>query len=183
MYNHNKAQQSKNGVHISWDILYCACRVQIDLNDYLFVYSMKHSFDIKFFNKPWTLLHVIFGWGISSIFRNPWWVLCVCYVHENKIKCLMTHGWTSHYTDVIMGSVASQITSLTIVFSAIYPGADQRKHQSSASLAFVWGIHPWPVNSPHKWPVTRKIFPFDDVIMLLKSFLGFLLSAISADQI
>ena len=43
--------------------------------------------------------------------------------------------------------------------------ADQRKHQSSASLAFVPGIHRWPVNSPHKWPVTRKMFPFDDVIM------------------
>ena len=40
--------------------------------------------------------------------------------------------------------------------------ADQRKHQSSASLAFVREIHRWPVNSPHKWPVTLKIFPFDD---------------------
>ena len=40
-----------------------------------------------------------------------------------------------------------------------------RKHQSSASLAFVQGIHRWPVNSPHKWPVTRKMFPLDDVIM------------------
>ena len=39
------------------------------------------------------------------------------------------------------------------------------KHQRSASLAFVRGIHRWPVNSPHKWPVTRKMFPFDDVIM------------------
>ena len=64
-----------------------------------------------------------------------------------------------------MGSMASQITSLTIVYSAIYSGADQRKHLSSASLAFVWGIHWGPVNSPHKWPVTRKMFPFDDVIM------------------
>ena len=44
-------------------------------------------------------------------------------------------------------------------------GADQRKHQSSASLAFVRGIHRRPVNSPHKGPVTRKVFPFDDVIM------------------
>ena len=43
--------------------------------------------------------------------------------------------------------------------------ADQRKHQSSASLAFVRGIHRWPVNSRHKWPVTRKMFPFDDVII------------------
>ena len=64
-----------------------------------------------------------------------------------------------------MGTIASQITSLTIVYSTVYSDADQRKHQSSASLAFVWGIHRGPVNSPHKWPVTRKLFPFDDVIM------------------
>ena len=55
------------------------------------------------------------------------------------------------------GCDRSQITSLR--------RAHQRKHQSSASLAFVWGIHRRPVNSPHKWPVTRKMFPFDDVIM------------------
>ena len=41
-----------------------------------------------------------------------------------------------------------------------------RKHHSSASLPFVRGIHQGPVNSPHEWPVTRKTFPFDDVIML-----------------
>ena len=51
-----------------------------------------------------------------------------------------------------MGAMASQITSLAIVHSTVYSGADQRKHR-------------WPVNSPHKWPVTRKMFPFDDVIM------------------
>ena len=70
-----------------------------------------------------------------------------------------------HYNDVIMGTIASEITSLTIVFSTVYSEADQRKHESSASLAFVRGIHRGPVNSPHKWPVTRKIIPFDDVIM------------------
>ena len=70
-----------------------------------------------------------------------------------------------HYNDVIMGAVASQITSLTIVYASAYSGTDQRKLQSSASLAFVRGIHRRPVNSPHKWPVTRKMFPFDDVIM------------------
>ena len=64
-----------------------------------------------------------------------------------------------------MGAITSQITSLTIVYSTVYSGADQRKHKSSASLAFVWGIHRGPVNSPHKWPVTRKMFPLDDVIM------------------
>ena len=72
-----------------------------------------------------------------------------------------------HYSDVIMGRIASQITSLTIVYSTIYSDAAQRKHQSSASLAFVWVIHRWPVNSPHKCPVMRKLFPFDDVIMFL----------------
>ena len=129
-----------------------------------------------------------------------------------------------------MSTVASQITSLMIVYSTVYSGADQRKHQSStglhernspvtgkfpsqrasnaenvsiwwrhhafilhwwsgqkleeqtvilshtyasyllhigikAPLAFVRGIHQWPVNSPHKGPATRKMFPFDDVIM------------------
>ena len=71
-----------------------------------------------------------------------------------------------YYGDVIIGAIASQITSLTIVYSTVYSDADRRKHQSSASLAFVWGIHRRPVNSPHKWPVTRKMFPFDDVIMM-----------------
>ena len=63
----------------------------------------------------------------------------------------------NNYSDVIMG--------IAIVYSTVYSGADQRKHQTSAPLAFVRGIHRWPVNSPRKWPVTRKIFPFDDVIM------------------
>ena len=70
-----------------------------------------------------------------------------------------------HYGDVIMGTIASQITSLTIVYSTVYSDADERKHQSFASLASVREIHRGPVNSPHKWPVTRKMFPFDDVIM------------------
>ena len=64
-----------------------------------------------------------------------------------------------------MISMVSQITSLTIGFSTVYSDADQRKHQSSVSLVFVRGIHRWPVDSPHKRPVTRNMFPFDDVIM------------------
>ena len=63
-----------------------------------------------------------------------------------------------------MGAMASQITSLTIVYSDFYSVAGQRKHESPASLAFVLGIHRWPENPPHKWPVTRKMFPFNDVI-------------------
>ena len=80
-------------------------------------------------------------------------------MHKSGVK------FVAHYNDDIMSAIASQITSLTSVYSTVYSDADQRKHQSSASLAFVRGIHRWPVNSPHKWPVTRKMFPFDDVIM------------------
>ena len=50
-----------------------------------------------------------------------------------------------------MGAMATQITSLTIVYSTVYSAANQRKHQSSAFVQ-------WPVNSPHKWPVTQKMF-------------------------
>ena len=77
-----------------------------------------------------------------------------------------------------MGAMASQITSLTIVYSTVYSDADQRKHQSSALLAFVWGIHRGPMNSPHKWPVTRKMSPFDDVIMISLCDFQYILSVI-----
>ena len=72
-----------------------------------------------------------------------------------------------YYSEVIMGAMASQITRPAIVYTIVNLGADQRKHQSSSSLAFVWGIHRWPVNSPHEWSVTRKMFQFDDGIMRL----------------
>ena len=79
---------------------------------------------------------------------------------ERLSKC----QWT-HYDDVIMSAIASRIASLTTVYLIVYSRVDQRRHQSSASLAFVRGIHRRPVNSPHKGPVTRKMVPFDDVIM------------------
>ena len=111
-------------------------------------------------------LHVLTHWSLvqqicyrtldNDMFRQR---LLVCLVLSHD----QNQSW--HYTDVIMGSIASQITSLMIVYSNVYSDADQRKHQSSASLAFVRGIHRGPVNSPHKWPVTRKMLPFDDVIM------------------
>ena len=61
----------------------------------------------------------------------------------------------------------SHITGVAIVFSTVCSGADQRKHQSFASLACVSGIHRGPVNSANKWPVTQKMFPFGDVIMFV----------------
>ena len=91
-------------------------------------------------------------------------LLCT-YLVEGIPKTFPKQRVLKHYGDVIMDAIASQITSLIIVYSTVYSDVDQRKHQSSASLAFVWGIHRGPVNSPHKWPVTRKMSPFDDVIM------------------
>ena len=78
---------------------------------------------------------------------------------------IWVHTINVHCSDVIMGGMASQITSLTVVYSTVYSGADQRWYQSSASLAFVRGIHRWPLNSPNKGPMTRRMFPFDDIIM------------------
>ena len=70
-----------------------------------------------------------------------------------------------HYSYVMMSAMPSQITGVSNVYSTICAGADQIKHQNSASLAFVGGIHRRPVNSSHKGPVTRKMVRFDDVIM------------------
>ena len=64
-----------------------------------------------------------------------------------------------------MSVIASQITCISIVCLTVCSGADQRKHISSTSLPFVRGIHRWPVDSPHKRLVTRKMLPPDDVIM------------------
>ena len=77
----------------------------------------------------------------------------MCYLYSITGICR-----NIHYNGVIMGAMASQITSLTIVYSTIYSDAEQTKHQNSASLAFVRRIRRWPVNSPHKWPVTRNFF-------------------------
>ena len=76
---------------------------------------------------------------------------------------LVAMKWRCHYSDVIMDAMVSQITSIIIVYSTAYLDTDQRKHQNSKSLAFVRGIPRRPANSPHKGPITRKMFPFSDV--------------------
>ena len=98
--------------------------------------------------------------GIYHDDGTPWG----SYVHVWQLE---KNQVVFHYNEVIMGLMVSQITSLTIVYSAVYSGIDKRK-QSSASLAFVRGIHRWPVNSLHKGPVMQKMFPFHNVIMLLQ---------------
>ena len=101
---------------------------------------------------------------LETIISNLW----VSIVPADGIERWTFAGTTMtsfHYRDVIMSAMASQITSLTLVYSPVYSGVDQRKHQNSASLSFVRGIQRWPMNSPHEGPVTRKMFPFDDVII------------------
>ena len=71
-----------------------------------------------------------------------------------------------HYRDVIVSKMASQITGVQIVCSAVCSFVNKRKHESSASLAFVMEIHRWPVDSLHEGPVMGKVFPFDDVIIV-----------------
>ena len=109
------------------------------------------------------------GIPTNYLFRGRW---CGSYLICGTTAMMWSHGNTFriHYNDVIMGAMASQITSLTIVYTAVYSGVDQRKRQSSASLAFMRWIHWWPVNSPQKWPVKRNLFPFDDVIIFLDLF-------------
>ena len=105
--------------------------------------------------------------GTKPLPDQCWLVICRVLCHSEPREIICQNGSADiHYNDVIMSTIASQITSLTIIYSSVKSGADERKHQSSASLAFVRGIHRWPVNSPHKGPVSRKMFPFDDVIML-----------------
>ena len=104
--------------------------------------------------------------------------LCIKMCVDNEWHKGVNKSAFLHYCDVIM-VIVSQITSLTIVYSTVYSDADQRKHQSSASLALVRGIRRGPVNSPHKGPVTQQMFLFDDVIMRvfsisLKTWVGFL---------
>ena len=70
-----------------------------------------------------------------------------------------------HYNIIIMSAMASQITRLTIIYSAFYSGEDQRKKSKLCVTGLRAENSPWPVNSPHKGPVTREMFPFDDVIM------------------
>ena len=74
-----------------------------------------------------------------------------------------------HYDDVRMGAIASQITSLTIVYSTVYSDADKKTSKLRVTGLCV-GNSPGEVTSPHKGPVTRKMFPFDDVIMTLSIY-------------
>ena len=131
------------------------------------IWDFNVSFNVSFIiNMKKLLNEQPKGWWFETMALM--WHHCVCFAHACRVPATLENmHWPvqSNYSDVIMGGMAFQITSATSVYSSVYSGEDQRKHQSSASLAFVRGIHRSPVNSPHKWLVTRKMFPFDDVIM------------------
>ena len=107
---------------------------------------------------------LISAWVIVELITliTRWYQFCRSCAGDGSV--IDHRAITYHYSDVIMG-VMSQILSPTIAYSTVYSGADQRKHQSSASLVIMRRIHRWPVDSPHKGPVTRKMFLFDDIIM------------------
>ena len=89
------------------------------------------------------------------------------FLHR-KSKAIKHKLISNHNSGVIMSAMASQNTGVSIVYSTVCSCVD-KKHKCSASLAFFVGIQRWTVNSPNKRPVTRKTFPFDDVIMCLSS--------------
>ena len=103
--------------------------------------------------------------GKDLSFTVPRTFMPLATLLERLLSTPLPSTCISHHDDIILSAMASHINCLTSVYSTVYSGANQRKHQSSASLAFVRGIHRWPVKSPHKWPVTRKVFPFDDVFI------------------
>ena len=111
------------------------------------------------------------GYNFHTVSRNniinkcfTSWVFDIFMRHSQWPHSKLAHE-ILHYSDVIMGVIASQITGVSIVCSPVSSGADLRKLQSSASLAFARGILRWPVTSSYKGPVARKMFPFDDVII------------------
>ena len=92
--------------------------------------------------------------------KTPIWDFVACF-QSQEVFCFVGPRHGHFYTNMIL-IFLRQIPQIKRLY---IHACRSKKHQSSASLAFVRGINRWPMNSPHKWPVTRKIFPFDDVIM------------------
>ena len=127
----------------------------------------------------WILVTIGSGDGLMHQLKqtyNSWHSLdgnftgCVSSEDIDLIKIEIKCRWNQttkviHYCDVIMGVRWHLKSPASQLFTQPFVQAQIKKNQSSASLAFVRGIHQWPVNSPYKWPVTRKMFPSDDIIM------------------
>ena len=151
---------SFNGTNFSFDIPRCttSCQMVSSLYRSFHVESMycannreSFGFDCCCYFRSLLLPFAQWCFRKISLWRKP--------QQMHRISILQT------YTAVRFHSMAVYIHVDTAKYSTVHSGADQRKRQSSASLAFVRGINRRPVNFPHKWPVTRKMFPFDDVII------------------
>ena len=121
----------------------------------------------KHFSRYWPFVRGIQRSPVAFIMTLLW-----CQIFEAPRQQYHKKSYNMeylHYSDLIMSTIASKTIGVLIVYSTVCSGADQRKHQSSASLALVRGLHRWPVKSPPKGPVTRKIFPFDEIIMLFET--------------
>ena len=120
----------ENLIHSLW----CSC---VACNDVLY---LTFYYENRFYSESWCP-------EMSDIFCNEALFGVLFDGHPNKLSVTMDSYhkgpvmWNFHYDDVIMTTLTSQITSLAVVYSIVYSGVNQRKHQSSASLAFVPGIH------------------------------------------
>ena len=134
----------------------------------LWIYKLVHQTDLQWWRRGSdSASNSVICWPLKLIFHSfmgnglePYWPM-----HGSALTSLIQLWSLTHYSDVIMSVMVSQITGISIVCSTVCSATVQRKHQSSVSLVFVRGIHWWLVDSLHKGPVTRKMFPFDDVIM------------------
>ena len=104
-------------------------------------------------------------------------------IKDHAVFSLTSMFWFSffvvHYSSIIMCAMAFQITGVSTACLPVCSGENQRKHQSSASLAFVKGNHRWPVVSRHKGPVTWNMFPLDDVMKYCRTVYCFVLCRLS----
>ena len=128
----------------------------------LWTNEISRDLSLRWVSDGYPVLH-------SSLFTlcyAEWTYNLACRSYKpDKSPTMVTENVVVHYIDVIMTTVASQITSLVVVYSIVYSGADERKHQKLCVTGLCTGNSPGPVNSPHKGPVTLEMFPFDDVIM------------------
>ena len=154
--------------HGEHDVLFYDNQI-INHNCYIIMYRMVLIQSILIFVKEnWTHLRTPRSVMSISVSTEKLYLheIKYTYIWKRYLSCIDCAMYTTHwhYNYVIMSATVSQITGISIVCLTVCSGTNQRKHQSSASRAFVKGIHRWPVDSPHKGPVTQKMFPFDDVV-------------------
>ena len=111
--------------------------------------------------------------GMWTCFSMVYWfsyfnsILIKTFLHLKFLYGTFASQWRHNDREV------SQITGVSVVYSTVFfSGSDQRNYLRSASLAFVWGIHRRPMNSPNKGPLTREICPYDNVIRQIVIHLG-----------